>query len=197
MKVEKICCNEAFAPLPETRVCHIPWAQLEHLKTPGNDHDGRGPPKVDPTQKKHSKGTQKVARTSPEDLKILEKVKSGNVQAAMVPNGTKVYCFRGLDSMAPHCVGQLYWQPWDTQANVTGKATKGGQFDDLFACHMENGDDMVCDRTNENKPKTFPGIYGHIAYHLFFSTKRRSANSKKDILEHGWLLSEMYRRSQL
>merc|ERR1740138_1807925 len=49
-KLEKVCCHEAFAPLPEKRPCHVPWAYLEHLKLPQKDHDAQGPPKADPTQ---------------------------------------------------------------------------------------------------------------------------------------------------
>jgi len=41
--VEKVCCHEAFAPKPETRKCHIPWAHLEWLKLPRYDSDARLP----------------------------------------------------------------------------------------------------------------------------------------------------------
>lgn len=32
--VDKVCCHEEGAPEKESKKCHIPWAQLEHLKAP-------------------------------------------------------------------------------------------------------------------------------------------------------------------
>ena len=35
-KVGKVCCHEKGAPEKEKKKCHIPWAQLEHLKQPAS-----------------------------------------------------------------------------------------------------------------------------------------------------------------
>merc|ERR1719245_2330875 len=89
---EKVCCHEAFAQEPEKRPCHIPWAQLEHLKTPENDHDTKGPPRLDPTKKHKQQGSAAVSEA--ERAAALEKVAQGNVPAQLVPPGPRLYCFR-------------------------------------------------------------------------------------------------------
>jgi len=35
-KVSKMCCHEKDAPEKEKKKCHVPWAQLEHLKQPAS-----------------------------------------------------------------------------------------------------------------------------------------------------------------
>eukprot|EP00039_Didymoeca_costata_P007989 m.106918 g.106918 ORF g.106918 m.106918 type:complete len:349 (-) comp13904_c0_seq1:5961-7007(-) len=45
--VEKVCCHEEDAPEKENDKCHVPWAQLEHLKQPEswkNRHKDDEPP---------------------------------------------------------------------------------------------------------------------------------------------------------
>merc|ERR1712060_461556 len=42
--IEKVCCHEAFDPIPKKRKCHIPWAYIEHLKHPECDHDAKPRP---------------------------------------------------------------------------------------------------------------------------------------------------------
>lgn len=45
--VEKVCCHEKGAPKKDKNVCHIPWAQLEHLKKPdqwNEKHKGKQVP---------------------------------------------------------------------------------------------------------------------------------------------------------
>ena len=32
----QMCCHEKDAPEKETKKCHVPWAQLEHLKQPAS-----------------------------------------------------------------------------------------------------------------------------------------------------------------
>merc|ERR1711972_762692 len=191
---EKICCHEAFAPEPERRPCHIPWAQLEHLKTPENDHDTKGPPRLDPT-KRHKE--QKSAAVSEADrVAALEKVEQGNVPAQLVPPGPRLYCYRGPEGMAAHAVGQIYWQPWDPVAKKTKHDLVGKKYYPDFDCEERDNGDLDCKYGNWGKtPRVFQRFFKRAAYHLFFSTHRGPAASKQDILKDGWLISEMYRRS--
>ena len=78
------------APEKDSKPCHIPWAQLEHLKTPNawaaNHMSDEPPPRLHPT------GEDRL----------------------------KLYCLHGKHSLTPHLHGEIFWQPWDAKHSRTG-----------------------------------------------------------------------------
>ncbi|CAK0873934.1 unnamed protein product [Prorocentrum cordatum] len=116
-KLEKICCHEAFAPLPEKRKCHIPWAQLEWLKDPSKDADSRGPPRKDPTQK-HGDADDAANKAAEDAAEVAAAVERGKAKSRQLPPGVRLYCLNGRRQLAPHHNGEIYWQPWDRNYSV-------------------------------------------------------------------------------
>jgi len=192
---EKICCHEAYASEPERRRCHIPWGHLEWLKIPSADADLR-PLQLDPTQNKQGYFKKSSRRQGPDAEKIAERVAKGNVKSMQWPAKTRYYCMRGAEGMAPHLNGEVYWQPWNSKTKATQEDRSGGSFDMRFACQERASGDLDCSKGNWGKSRrNFPRFFGRLAYHLFFSTKKPYARSRSDILETGYLLSDMYKRT--
>lgn len=201
--IEKVCCHEAFAKTPERRSCHVPWGHLEWLKDPRHDPDGSRHHNAQKEAQMSQLFKLRDGRNTAEEQAILAKVDHGNRAAKQIPAGTHRYCLRGVDKLAPHLNGEVYWQPWNTKARTTqselvelssGKKDKG--FDTRFACKELDGTDLDCDRGNwGQRPRFFPQFFNRFAYHLFFSTFEGQAATKEEVLEHPWLLSELYRRS--
>jgi len=192
---EKICCHEAYAPEPERRRCHIPWGQLEWLKIPSSDADLR-PLQLDPTQNRQGIFKKSSNRQGADAGKIAERVAKGNVKSMQWPAKTRYYCMRGAEGMAPHLNGEVYWQPWNSKTKATQEDRSGGSFDMRFACQERASGDLDCSKGNWGKSRrNFPRFFGRLAYHLFFSTKKPYARSRSDILETGYLLSDMYKRT--
>merc|ERR1712194_259718 len=106
----------------------------------------------------------------------------------------------GKDGMAAHLNGEIYWQPWNAQLGITDTSfsgdTSGRTFDMRFSCKELPSGDLECKKGNwGNGLRIFPQFFQRISYHLFFSTKRPTARSKKEVMGGTYLVSEMYRRS--
>lgn len=201
MTMEKVCCREAFATHDEPEKCHIPWAQLEHLKFPTRDHDLHKL-KVTPSLVQQRLRTSKEASVA-HDLNnadvqaVLAEVEYGNRKAEQLPADVKVYCFRGNEGLAPHLNGEVYWQPWDSHKGMTGKPLgMPSAYDSRFACQATSDKDLKCDRGNWGEVhRDIENFFGRMAYHLFFSTRKCEAESQQEVLDRNWLLSELYRQS--
>merc|ERR1712217_870004 len=192
--LEKVCCHEAFAPKPERRPCHIPWAHLEWLKQPLLDSDARGEPKLDPTKKNLKKGKSTV-RNGAEAEAILAAVAKGRKPAIPIPDSTRMFCFRGPEGMAAHVNGEVYWQHWDAKKAVSIATKDSGRYDVRFDCREDKGD-LYCDAGNWGKgPRRIQQFFGRIAYHLFFSTRRPHVKKRSEVFQAGWLLADLYQRS--
>lgn len=206
----KICCHEAFDPKPKGRTCKIPWGYLEHLKQPECDYDivtdhrpdhcarpmNEDPPKKQPLSPNHP------LRTSIENKSILATVERGNARADPFPNNTKLLCLAGTDGVIPHLNGEVYWQPWDNAKGTTGSNEKINgtnltkQYDLRFSCREDNGGNLTCDHGNwGHKHRNYSKFFHRTAYHLFFTTRLKQAESEGQVFQRNWLLSEMYRRS--
>jgi len=178
---EKICCHEEFAKEPETRKCHIPWGFLEHLKNPGLDADARG----------QRNGRAKQQRSGAK----------GDAFLAELPPGVRMLCFAGSEGMAPHLNGEIFWQPWDHNTGATLPALTGKHYDTRFMCKSSGQADLDCLTGNwGNQRHIIPQFFNRLAYHLFFSssvTSRLKAEfqTREEVLQGSWLISEMYRRS--
>lgn len=186
---EKVCCHEEGNQTRDKDPCHLPWAQLEHIKLPSKDHDLQGNP-IDPTQlKKHRNFTRRF-------------LQAGADPPFQLAGDTVMKCLAGSEGFAPHINGEVYWQPWDRKAQATlplGDAqAEGGYYDERFACIevKDKEDDLICKRGNWGEvERRFSNFFHRIAYHLFFSTKQPDVKSVEEALESDWLLSEMFRRS--
>jgi len=199
---EMVCCHEAYAPQPETRSCHIPWAHLEWLKNPSSDSDARGPPKLDPTQA-HGKGgaAGRQERSEEETARVAAAVKAGKAKAKQLPKEARLYCLNGPRQLAPHHNGEVYWQPWNNANQTTGSGT-GWKYDLRFACKEGSNGDLVCTKGNwGDSPRTIPRFFRRTAYHIFFSARggaffaQLGLKSKDEVFKQNWLLGELYRRS--
>lgn len=197
-RLEKVCCHEAFAPKPEKRPCHVPWAALEHLKQPFKDLDAAGPPQLDKTQHHNAGGKNNAVDRDPEEVEALSRaVADGNTPAIQLPSGIKLYCLNGNRGFAPHINGEVYWQAWDRTEQKTG-GQSGPQFDARFRCQEVGDGDLSCTKSNwgdHSDPRVMRKLFKRVAYHLFFSTRNNKVQSKDQMLNGNWLLSEMYRRS--
>lgn len=180
---EKVCCHEEGNPEKEKDVCHIPWAELEHIKLPSKDHDLQRIP-IDPTQQKEHNITKLF-------------LEPGADPAFQLPEGTVMKCMAGPEGLAPHINGEVYWQRWDREKQVTlpmEKETK--TYDKRFACREGENNDLVCTAGNwGSNDRVLPNFFNRVAYHLFFSTRAVEVKSVEEALESDWLLSEMMRRS--
>lgn len=203
-KLEKVCCHEAFAPTPEKRSCHVPWAQLEWLKYPPSDADARGPPKKDPTQQHGDQGGGSAADGRHDAQEVMAAVERGNAKARQLPPDAKLYCLNGDRQLAPHHNGEIFWQPWDVKGQRTDRSSKGPHFDMRFECAERDGGDLVCQRGNwGGNAQTFTKMFNRTAYHLFSSARGpsfwgrllKSVRTRKQVLNGPWLISEYYRRS--
>lgn len=187
-RYEKVCCHEEGAEEPETRPCHIPWAQLEHLKVPEQDHDKKVA-HLDPTHK-HDEGV----------LLQLEPM-TGSSIAKPYPEDTVMTCFTADESFAPHCNGEIYWQRWDHKLQRTAPVDNTAkrpakEYDSRFNCQLNATGDLDCLSGNWGEfPRLTPGFPKRIAAHLFFSTRHTQVETRKDALEGDWFISELYRRS--
>lgn len=189
-KYERVCCHEDGAPEPETRSCHIPWAQLEHMKLPEHDHD-KNEAVLDPTQQQNGTDASKLGAIW------------GAERAAQLPNGTVYACLTGPENLAPQINGEIYWQRWNKTSNSTVEWDKEAaqakdKYDHRFDCKTLTDGSMQCEKgfffPYEGKKK-MPNFFGRVAYHLFFSTRSVQVESAEEILGGDWLISEMYRRS--
>merc|ERR1711920_1193642 len=100
--------------------------------------------------------------------------------------------------MAPHLNGEVFYQPWDTRARATDPNVMSAEFDHRFACNEQGEGDLYCTHGNwatKRQPRLYQCFFRRVAYHLFFSTRKVFARSTDEVLEKGWLLSELYRRS--
>lgn len=197
MDREKICCHEAFAPLPEKRSCHIPWAALELLKQPWKDADRKGPPQKDPTKRSHKGENAGEKAANPEEVqRVKALIVKGNENSLNHHPGTRVHCLKNELSHAPYLNGEAYWQPWDSKTQRTGKK-QGGDYDNRFNCWEGEDDDLICSKTHrhEGQQRVFKKFFRRASYHLFFSTKHVKGMSRQQVLDGDWLLSELYRRS--
>eukprot|EP00039_Didymoeca_costata_P031240 m.33835 g.33835 ORF g.33835 m.33835 type:complete len:366 (-) comp8612_c0_seq1:86-1183(-) len=175
-EVDKVCCHEKGAPEKEAKKCHIPWAQLEHLKNPKE------------WAAKHSQDASHIQQLSQDP---------------------KLFCLEGDRSLTPHRHGQLYWMPWDRKRGITNTTGKWGIAKFRCNCTEEIGSgDLLCNASTvqdkpdkpprvTNKGKRISNFFGRPAYHLYASThlNKESWVTPQRILEHDWLLSELYRRS--
>merc|ERR1712217_702301 len=123
-----------------------------------------------------------------------------------LPSETRVVCLRGVEGLAPHTNGEMYYQAWDAKARATRLAPGERKYDHRFSCKEQDDGSLMCAYGNWGKqPRRFPNFFGRMAYHLFSSAHkffpgwqaahRQAVKSPEDILSAGWLLSEMYRRS--
>ncbi|CAK0852012.1 unnamed protein product, partial [Prorocentrum cordatum] len=200
MDVEKVCCHEAFNPSSEKKPCHIPWGHLEWLKQPHRDSDARGAPQLDPTRfkgKGRSPQDPGRPRTGPEAEDVLKAVELGNREAKQLPPGTKLWCLRGEDGFTPHTNGEVYWQGWDHALQRTDRSKDDKSvYDVRFDCQEVGDRDLDCKTGNwGSRHKLIPKFFGRIAYHLFFSTRRVVKQTREEIFEAQWILSELYRRA--
>jgi len=172
--VELVCCHEEGAPEKTTngQPCHIPWARLEHLKTP----------------------LDWASRYPEDDF-------GKSVQA--MPSGIRMFCLHGAETLTAHRNGELYWSPWDPYEQKTWEE---GVWMLKYKSHgcVENKETkyLECGVTNTPNGKTIPprnfeNFFNRPAYHLFTSTSNieRGWLNAETMLQHKWLISEMYRRS--
>jgi len=198
---EKVCCHEAFAKEPDKRSCHIPWAHLEHLKNPKSDNDLHRKAAEDTTSreilvKEHKSSLEEVE-------KVLQAVNDGNQKAKQIPAEAQLYCLNGIRGLAPHLNGEVYWQPWNSATQTTGELLKTQpdykQFEDRFSCKQVNENDLECthsqDGDHTKKPQVYKDFFNRMAYHLFFSLRTVNPETREQMLQGNWMLSEMYRRS--
>ncbi|CAK0879926.1 unnamed protein product, partial [Prorocentrum cordatum] len=149
--VGRVCCHEGFAAEPEERKCHIPWAHLEHLKSPPNDHDAR-PLGTGPCRDCNCvPPPQTVPKTGPQAAAILAAVERGHRNATALPPGAleRLLCLRGEDDgVSPHVYGEVYWQPWDADRGATADNSSGQwsqkKYEHQYSC-FRNQTDLVCD----------------------------------------------------
>eukprot|EP00039_Didymoeca_costata_P029619 m.25541 g.25541 ORF g.25541 m.25541 type:complete len:357 (+) comp7714_c0_seq1:80-1150(+) len=166
-RVEKVCCHEKDAPEKERKKCHIPWAQLEHLKTPHL------------WSRKHSDDAHLIKQLSPD---------------------VKLYCLHGARTLTAHRNGELYWMPWDPVKKETIWDTEWEVKRYKCNCTLQDRD-MKCGPIQTPKammgPKTYENFFHRPAYHLFSSTHHAVGPhiTTEFVLNHHWLLSEMYRRA--
>jgi hypothetical protein len=184
-KIEKICCHEegdgrvftAGQARTLDSQCHIPWAQLEHLKTPWKFPD-------DSTRKAFGSSLAQI------DVEIIKKL----------PSSVKLYCYAGDESFTPKPNGELFWQPWDKNSKTTllkedKHANKN--FELRYDCKEKQGT-LGCTKTEKNGKKhemTMDHFFDRAVYHLFSSSFQPKGFSKQEILDGDWLLSDMYRRA--
>jgi len=197
---EKVCCNEKAGPEKETRSCHIPWAQLEHLKMPWEDADrAEGGPQLDKTNPANAEFVKR-GQFMCSDLHIGKaRDNSTEIPAENIPANVTTYCLKGEDSLTPHLNGEIFWQAWDHRRSATllQRDRKMKEYDDRFDCAL-SGAQMNCTKGEDmfgSHPLRIPKFFDRTAYHLFFSTRNVDVSSKEDILQGDWVISEMYRRS--
>jgi len=174
-KIEKVCCHEEGEEV-EIK-CHIPWAQLEHLKTRWKFPD-------DSTRKAFGSSLAQI------DVEIIKKL----------PSSVKLYCYAGDESFTPKPNGELFWQPWDKNSKTTllkedKHANKN--FELRYDCKEKQGT-LGCTKTEKNGKKhemTMDHFFDRAVYHLFSSSFQPKGFSKQEILDGDWLLSDMYRRA--
>jgi len=174
-KIEKVCCHEEGDDVESK--CHIPWAQLEHLKTPWKFPD-------DSTRKPFGSSLAQV------DNEIIKEL----------PSSLKMYCYSGDESFTPKPNGELFWQPWDSTSKTTVlKEDKHANknFELRYDCKEEQGT-LGCIKTDKDGKKhtqNMDHFFDRAVYHLFSSSFQPKGFSKQEILDGDWLVSDMYRRS--
>merc|ERR1712203_30569 len=167
----------------------------EWLKIPEHDADAKGL-KYDPTQRRSPRSKKPEQRQGEKAEQLKAQVEDGNRPSLRIPPETRMWCYQGVDAMAPHLNGEVYWQPWDATVKATALSMKGSKFDLRFKCQELASGDLDCKYGNWGKsPRLIPSFFGRIAYHLFFSTRKPTVKSQYEILSGDWLVSTMYRRS--
>lgn len=206
---EKVCCHERNRSAASHQECHIPWAQLEHLKSPEADHDRHaGGPGLDPTKEANKPLIAKGMKHC-WDLHIGDRTHADDAPAEDLPF-VSTHCYKGNESMTPHLNGQIFWQPWNKKnqstiaLNTSVTAWSEKDYDQGFDCKQievstENPypGTIACNSGNwGSKKRVFHDFFGRTAYHLFFSTRKPvQLKTREDVLQGDYLVSEMYRRS--
>jgi len=151
-------------------VCHIPWAQLEHLKTPAQwtkkhpiDHD--------------------IIEQLPKDVKLY----CLHGRRALTPHRNGEIFWIPWDSKAMKTLDlpRAQWEIPNYMCKCHMDAGSG---------------DLVCGETATKRmlipPRTYEKFLTRPAYHLFSSTHSAVGGWTVDkVLRHNWMLSHMYRKS--
>lgn len=174
---EKVCCHVQGEEHSE---CHIPWASMEHMKDPTESPTALL--QVGSINSAEAEARAKISLIAPEFITKL-------------PEGLKMYCYSGNESMTPHLNGEVYWQHWSMPHGQTAQGKQDSPYDGRFACDSQ-AKNLSCTKGNwGDNNRTMDNFFGRIAYHLFFSTGVQHVQSEDEVLQKSWLLSDMYRRS--
>ena len=100
--IEKVCCHEEGSEEADTRVCHIPWAFLEVLKTPH----------LDPDLKYKDDNETNLASLA---------------LAKQLPDNIQLYCIHATKSFTPGPQnGEIYWLKWNNGSDSCQPIEDGG-----------------------------------------------------------------------
>eukprot|EP00929_Paragymnodinium_shiwhaense_P013920 TRINITY_DN121768_c0_g1_i1.p1 TRINITY_DN121768_c0_g1~~TRINITY_DN121768_c0_g1_i1.p1 ORF type:complete len:909 (+),score=198.56 TRINITY_DN121768_c0_g1_i1:50-2776(+) len=195
----KLCCHEEGETLElyKSRNCRVPWAALEHMKDPH-----QAPAALIQLSEESGKSVSEVnAEKLSFNSMFLRSALSPSLKLILeLPKSVQLYCFSGDDNFVPHLNGEVFWQPWNHGTMATLENEGGFDkkvYEQRFRCRVINsGKDLECDTGTWGKDKrVMRNFFSRRAYHLFFSTTNKRADTKLEVINKDWLLSYMYRKA--